>query len=900
MKKILKKFLICILILVTLNNFFISNITYAAENPIIAAIGDQLEDLLGTVIGLLAAIPKLVVLPLSYGAQMLMAGVAYSQGTSDAEGNISTGVVSLGDRLFLTPFDIIFNQVALVDVNIFNIPSQLGAIRNIRVAVAGWYYVMRNIAATILLCVLIYVGIRMAISTIASDKAAYKKMLIDWCVSLALIFLLQYIIVFTFGVNSAFIKSLAETRDVTALDEATKDLFLTAVGHDLNSVAATVVICMLTWQTFSLLISYIQRMLKVSFLVIISPLITLTYSIDKMGDGKAQALNTWLKEFVYTVLLQPFHCIIYMVFVGMAIKLMGGVGILGFGEIDDNNLAAMILIILCIHFTKEAEKLLGKIFNFNDSVSGASLATGMGAAMILTSQAKNIGKGARTLVNGAKNFAASKPLRNARVELATLGAIMHGKSIEDAKASAEEKISAQDAKVKNFATNTGNTIKRVTGYTAVKGALNSAKEKATTKGKEKARNNAIEKETQKIMAAGAGEEAARKEATRRVDERTEKKNQRKQNIKNARTFISQSKTANMLTKQVLPAMVSTGVGVFVGAGSFGLGGNAVQSIMLGSGTYKGSQEFFKTSSKNVSQNTAALIQGAGAQDESQGREKIEEVLERSEEFEKASEEIDKIYAEIQAALGELDGEDSKKLKSRIKNVVDKQILENPSSNNAQIIDTLANDDKIQGILQNNNQSVDNFRGLESLDKLIGFQRDAKIYENFTTVGTWGLSNDAMIEETMRKFTANASTQPVQTDASQDGNSTQMPSNPPTTPNQGDEEQVDDSREDDSIVEVDELSPEDKKEFEKRIQEATKEQNAEIAFSMNEADRIWNENPNLTPNDVIKELRRLRNDNTEQKETIEYLEKIIKQMGNKDSFSQLHQKYKSKINYGGKA
>ena len=50
------------------------------------------------------------------------------------------------------------------------------------------------IVLSILLCVLIYVGIRMAISTVASDKAAYKKMLVDWACSLALIFLLQYII----------------------------------------------------------------------------------------------------------------------------------------------------------------------------------------------------------------------------------------------------------------------------------------------------------------------------------------------------------------------------------------------------------------------------------------------------------------------------------------------------------------------------------------------------------------------------------------------------------------------------------------------------------------------------------------------------------------------------------
>ena len=53
----------------------------------------------------------------------------------------------------------------------------------------------------------------------------------------------------------------------------------------------------------------------IGLLVVVSPLITCTYSLDKAGDGKAQALGAWLKEFIYTILIQPFHCIIYMCFI---------------------------------------------------------------------------------------------------------------------------------------------------------------------------------------------------------------------------------------------------------------------------------------------------------------------------------------------------------------------------------------------------------------------------------------------------------------------------------------------------------------------------------------------------------------------------------------------------------
>ena len=58
-----------------------------------------------------------------------------------------------------------------------------------------------------------------------------------------------------------------------------------------------------------------KRLLMVGFLIIISPLITITYSIDKVGDGKAQAFSIWLKEIIVNVLIQPLHALIYLIFV---------------------------------------------------------------------------------------------------------------------------------------------------------------------------------------------------------------------------------------------------------------------------------------------------------------------------------------------------------------------------------------------------------------------------------------------------------------------------------------------------------------------------------------------------------------------------------------------------------
>lgn len=52
-----------------------------------------------------------------------------------------------------------------------------------------------------MLSILIYVGIKIIISSAAQDKAKYKQMLIDWIVGICLLFMLHYIMAFTLKVT---------------------------------------------------------------------------------------------------------------------------------------------------------------------------------------------------------------------------------------------------------------------------------------------------------------------------------------------------------------------------------------------------------------------------------------------------------------------------------------------------------------------------------------------------------------------------------------------------------------------------------------------------------------------------------------------------------------------------
>ena len=408
MKKIMSKILIIFLIILMLFEFlYSSNISYALEEPSVKTI-NEMTNLIGGIVSILLWKPRIIAT-----AAMWTLGKIMTEGVAGACG---TNFGSKGE--IATPFDIFFGKYKLFDVNFFDITGEDTIIMNIRKSVAQWFYLMRTLSAAILLCVLIYVGIRMAISTVADEKAKYKKMLFDWICSLALIFVLQYLAIFIIYINNAIVDFLHkyDTESGNQMRTAIYQIMGQAtLGMGITSIVSTLVYCMIIFQTIFFMITYIQRMLKVAFLLIISPLISLTYSIDKIGDGKAQALNIWLKEFIYTILIQPFHCIIYLAFVKIAIGLLV-TPVTGFATIDTllqtidpnfNQLVNGVLAILCIKFISDGEKAIRKIFNFQDDGSLTSMAAGaaMGIAAVATlRKAKNAGTSIAKGVNSVKSF----------------------------------------------------------------------------------------------------------------------------------------------------------------------------------------------------------------------------------------------------------------------------------------------------------------------------------------------------------------------------------------------------------------------------------------------------------------------------------------------------------------
>lgn len=377
---------------------------------------------------------------------------------------VTTGLVEgmLPDSFYLplytiTPQEIFSNEIPLLDVDFFNEmdPIELedgttmkSTAHQLKSIVSNWYIILRDISLVALLSVLVYIGIRILISSTANDKAKYKQMLIDWIVAICLLFIMQYIMAFSNLLVGKFIDVINTTKidvnkdveikqpemfDISDPDIVKKSyetlvskpaengdisseekspyyaFFVDNSGNKAGSnstrllwpaenfvqqarinlqllsdnketyvaIGWKLIYVVLVVMTFIFIFTYLKRVVYMTFLTVIAPLVALTYPIDKINDGKAQAFNMWFKEYIFNLLIQPMHLILYTILISSAM------------EFASQNI---LYVVVALGFMIPAEKLLRKFFGFEKAQTPGLLAGPAGAALMMNGMNKLLGK----------------------------------------------------------------------------------------------------------------------------------------------------------------------------------------------------------------------------------------------------------------------------------------------------------------------------------------------------------------------------------------------------------------------------------------------------------------------------------------------------------------------------
>ena len=289
-----------------------------------------------------------------YSLQLLMTFVTVGDSEEIYTGSSFTEYFDASKVNWFTIEKAVFGQVPLFNVDFFDVTTDDSAVSSkLKESVASWYYVSLRLAQILSIVTLIYIGIRMAMASNPEDKVNYKKMFKNWIIGFALLFTLHYGIVIILKATNFFISliptTMLDNNFETEIIGKTIDVFETEESIWSILLYFITYVIIVGYEVYFFL-KYFKRLLTMGFLVIIAPLITVTYPIDKANDGKAQAYTTWVKLFLSNAFMQAVHALMYTIFVfsASAIALK----------------APMIAIVFFIGVIK-AEEVFNKLFGLS-------------------------------------------------------------------------------------------------------------------------------------------------------------------------------------------------------------------------------------------------------------------------------------------------------------------------------------------------------------------------------------------------------------------------------------------------------------------------------------------------------------------------------------------------------
>lgn len=266
-------------------------------------------------------------------------------------------------------------------------------------AIIEWYDIFRTIAVMGYTSILLYIGIQILLKATAEKQAEYKRLLTDWLVGVLILFLFPTVIKTAIEMNDSLVETIGSQRGVlnskgdviynkktystigsNSTEEqlkAFKDTFdqnpfsensndymamMAKKANSTKKVSYAIVYLIMAWQLLMLVIIYYKRLFMVGFLLVLFPLVALTYALDKVKDGKSQAFNTWGKEIFLNIFIQSFHAIIYVFALGVTFEA---------GQVAND----WILMIIGVSFLFKGEEIIKKIFGYSSSNTVDSLTT---------------------------------------------------------------------------------------------------------------------------------------------------------------------------------------------------------------------------------------------------------------------------------------------------------------------------------------------------------------------------------------------------------------------------------------------------------------------------------------------------------------------------------------------
>lgn len=231
---------------------------------------------------------------------------------------VANGVTPAGGVGFPFPDSIVFNKIPLLDPNFIN-PADGSISKLANSMISKTYYSFFTLAVTVFVIAAMVIGIKLALSSLAAEKAQYKKALNNWIIGIVLLFTIHYVMAGIFYLNEQIVKEVSKSADgITIKFDVTEALPVVgkSLGKLINGVASifgakekptaidlkgyggivlmyaakgligqdlisSIVFLIIIGQTFGLVVIYIKRLFMCIVLGMLAPVVVAVDVIKK-------------------------------------------------------------------------------------------------------------------------------------------------------------------------------------------------------------------------------------------------------------------------------------------------------------------------------------------------------------------------------------------------------------------------------------------------------------------------------------------------------------------------------------------------------------------------------------------------------------------------------------------
>ena len=409
MKKILKEIkrnkniIFCFCITLTLLALFLcfSNSSYALSNPEYYSADDKslfesaLQWFMQKILGLGVGVLGKAISPLINLVNVIIFSALYSIAMA---GGATNGLK------FPFPDQIVFNGIPMLDPNFINPTNDAKAIVNIMSStIQKLYYSFFSLAGTVFVLAAVIIGIKLAFSSIASEKAQYKDAIKHWLTGLAALFLMHFILAGMFAINEQVCISASKLcnkvsikidfiDDVTSVGSTIKGAISTVAGWFSDDAAKaindstkinvsgyggvllkfvlrgllksdiiySIGLSIMLGQTFTLLMMYFKRVFYCIILGMIAPLVVAMDTIQKVVTGRdSGVLKNWFQNMIAIIFNQSFQAI----FMCISVLIIGKFS----GNDDSSDIIIALISVVTLNAIMKFDKLFKEILGIKDS-----------------------------------------------------------------------------------------------------------------------------------------------------------------------------------------------------------------------------------------------------------------------------------------------------------------------------------------------------------------------------------------------------------------------------------------------------------------------------------------------------------------------------------------------------